>query len=274
MFSFAFRRQIYIIITVLLLIAVWWWARWEEANLKQSAYSTGYLMYGCVIFLAGFNLRKKLSFLPLGNMSFWMQTHIYVGLATLFIFGIHIGWKWPNGWHESTLAIIYLIVSGSGIYGLYITRVYPRKITAVGEEIIYEEVPQLRKQIHHEAQNLVTTSIASDHDSILADYYENRLQRFFALPRKLSYQLLPSGSLRRHLLTEMSELDRYYSENERGICAQLSRLIKRRDDIDYQHALQWKLKGWLFFHIGLTYSLVILGTVHGLLALVFHGGWR
>ena len=37
-------------------------------------------------------------------------------------------------------------------------------------------------------------------------------------------------------------------------------------------ARQGLLKTWLFAHIGLTYALVVLAVLHGLLALAFRGG--
>jgi hypothetical protein len=49
-------------------------------------------------------------------------------------------------------------------------------------------------------------------------------------------------------------------------------LIRRRDDLDFHSALQWRLKVWLFVHIGLTYPLVALACFHGWLAQLFDGG--
>ena len=40
----------------------------------------GLLLFLIVVFLAAFNSRKKLPFLPLLKASIWLQLHIYVGL--------------------------------------------------------------------------------------------------------------------------------------------------------------------------------------------------
>jgi len=45
-----------------------------------------------------------------------------------------------------------------------------------------------------------------------------------------------------------------------------------KNNLDYQHALQMVLKGWLFVHIPLTYSLIVVAAVHGVLAYAFIDG--
>jgi hypothetical protein len=48
--------------------------------------------------------------------------------------------------------------------------------------------------------------------------------------------------------------------------------VRRKDDLDFHEARQRLLKVWFFIHIGLTYCLVVLALLHGLLALAFRGG--
>ncbi len=54
--------------------------------------------------------------------------------------------------------------------------------------------------------------------------------------------------------------------DERGILAQIVERIRAKDDLDFQQARQGVLKGWLFVHIPLTYSMLLAGMVHGILA--------
>ena len=70
-----------------------------------------------------------------------MQLHIYVGWSTFVVFGFHIGWKTPNGYLEGFLALLYLVVALSGVYGLFITRLVPKRLTAIGEEVVFERIP-------------------------------------------------------------------------------------------------------------------------------------
>ena len=243
----------------------------QNQSLIHSSFTTGYLLMGCLIFLAAFNLRKKLTFLPqLGSAAFWMQLHIYVGLATFAIFGFHIAWNVPNGWFESFLAFLYLAVALSGVYGLYVTRVYPARLTGLGEEAIFERIPFFQQRLATQARSLVLQACESS--DVLAKLYTNRLAHFFERPRNLAYLVKPTGRTRRQLIAEIEDLDRFLGEDQRTIGRQLSTMVKQKDDLDYHYALQGRLKVWMFAHIGMTYSLLLVAILHMILAHAFGGG--
>ena len=177
-FSFSTRRICNSIVTLIFVafLAIIVYA--QNQNLIRSSFTTGYLLMGCIVFLAAFNLRKKLLFIPaLGTAAFWMQLHIYVGLATFAIFGFHIAWHVPNGAFETTLAILFLIVAFSGLYGLFVTRVFPSRLRGIGNEVIFERIPFLRIQIAAQARELVLRACESS--DVLARFYANRLSFFF-----------------------------------------------------------------------------------------------
>ena len=226
---------------------------------------------GSFVILTGLGIRKRLSFLPaLGSTNFWMQVHLYVGLATFAMFALHVGWKIPDGWLECTLAALFFIVGGSGIYGAVITRRYPAKLTSLGGEVIFERIPLLRAQLAGRARTLVLQS--SLHTDVLGRFYVNQLADFLERPRNLGYLLAPSGHRKRQLVTEIADLDRYLSDDQREVGRELSELVEERDKLDYHYALQGRLKIWLFVHIGFTYSLLLLSLLHLILAHAFAGG--
>ncbi|MGI9430115.1 MAG: hypothetical protein ACR2NM_15755 [Bythopirellula sp.] len=247
------------------------WLRWREAGLKPTSFDSGYVLLTALFFLALYNFRKKLPVLPWTTSSAWLQLHIYVGLSTVVLFGLHIHWRVPDGIFESSLAILFLTTFASGMIGLYWTRAIPRKLARVSEEVIYERIPQLRSQLRDRAQQAVLETVTSAGATTLGEFYSVRLHDFFEKPRGLRYFLRPNNRLRRQLLDELTEVNRYLSEPERETCEQLFAMIRRRDDLDFHAALQWRLKAWLFLHIGLTYPLLAVASVHGLLAHVFDG---
>lgn len=206
----------------------------------------------------------------LGSAAFWMQLHIYVGLATFAIFGFHIAWRVPHGMFESFLAMLYLVVASSGVYGLYVTRFYPSRLNSLNEEVIFEQIPALRQRIAAHARAIVLQ--ACEASDVLAKFYTNRLAAFLERPRKLAYLIQPNGRMRRQLISEIEELDRYLTEDQRSLSQQLSAMVIQRDDLDYHYALQGRLKVWLFVHIGLTYSLLAVAFLHMVLAHAFSGG--
>ncbi len=270
-FNFVTRRIRFSIITIVSLAILSVVVFAQNQTLRHSSFTTGYLLLGSVVFLAAFNLRKKLPFLPVfGSATFWMQLHIYVGLATFAMFGLHIAWRFPNGMFESFLAMLYLAVAISGVYGLYVTRVYPSRLNNLNEEVIFERIPLFRQQIALQARSLVLQ--ASESSGVLASLYTNRLAAFFEQPRKLSYLIRPTGQVRRQLTQEIEDLDRYLKEEQRCLSRQLIAMVNQRDDLDYHYALQGRLKVWMFAHIGLTYSLLAVALLHMVMAQAFSGG--
>ncbi len=272
MTSFAQRRIRNGGATMIFVALVWLWVRGRERNLTPSSFATGYIMLAAVLFLAAYNLRKKLPFLPLGSSRAWLQWHLYVGIGSVGIFALHAGLRWPNGILETALACVYVSTVGSGVLGLYWTRTIPAQLARVGEEVIYERIPALHRQVQRQAGEVVLESVTASGATTLADFYVTRLYDFFYRSRSVSYFLRPTTALRRSLMEEMQNLRRYLSEHELTACERLFALVRRKDDLDFHAARQGLLKDWLFVHIGLTYALVVLAVLHGLLALAFRGG--
>jgi hypothetical protein len=167
---------------------------------------------------------------------------------------------------------VYLQTVGSGLVGLYLTRTIPAQLARVSEEIIYERIPAYRRQVRQQADEVVLESVTSSGATTLADFYTARLYGFFGRSRGWRYLLRPTSAMRRALMSEMQDLKRYLSEPEQTGCERLFMLLRRKDDLDFHDARQKALKLWLFAHIGLTYALVLLAALHGLLAHAFQGG--
>jgi hypothetical protein len=225
-----------------------------------------------VVFLALYNVRKKLPIVAHTTSAGWLQAHIYVGLASALVFATHVGWRLPQGRLEGILATVYIATFVSGLVGLYWTRTIPVQLTRVSEEFIYERIPALRNHVHQRAEQVVLETVRATGSDTLGNFFDSRLQGYLEKPRGWSYWLWPSNKVRKRLLAELTETSRYLSEPERKASEQLFALIRRRDDLDFHSALQLRLKMWLFVHIGLTYPLVVLASFHGWLAHLFDGG--
>lgn len=274
---FRTRRTRNLIITAVIAAAVVVGVWALNARLMHSAYVTGWVLILMVLFLAGYNLRKKLPFIPLGASAKWLQWHIYVGLTAIVVFALHAFVKLdgsiqtPNGYLEGVLAVIFIFVAASGVFGLFLTRTIPARLTVRNEEFIFERIPGFRKRLGDEARQLVLQAVASSDTTTLADYYSQRLSLFFEKPRNYWHHLFQSSGPRHKLLTELTDLDRYLSDTERPIAGDLATLVATKDDLDYHYALQLTLKCWLFAHIGFTYALVLLAVAHAVLTYAFSG---
>jgi hypothetical protein len=269
---FVRRRLIAIAMTLAALAAVWLWSERMQSRLQSPSYFTGWLLLGSLLLLALFHFRKKLPIPPLGSSAAWLQLHIYTGLATGGLYLIHTPRWWPNGRLELLLALLYGATFLSGLIGLYWTRTLPRRLSRVGQEAIYERIAALRGRLRDRAQAAVLAAVRGTASTTLGEFYAARLQGYFASRRSWSYRLRPDSRLRKSLMAELTEVTRYLSDAERKTAEELFSLVRQRDDLDYQEALQWRLKAWLFVHIALAYPLLAAAGLHAWTAHLFYGG--
>jgi len=267
-----FRRQFFVgslLLVVASVLAVLAHGRWSHA-LPNYSYFTGWVLLAAMVLLAVYNARKRMPFLPLGNSETWAQIHIYAGFFAVILFLIHLNFRLPTGWFEGTLAWLYVLVTGSGMAGLFLSRVLPRRLATRGGEVIYEKIPMLRSALRQKAEAL---ALGNEPPSpAIAEFYVRQLSHFFAGPRFFGPHLLDSRRPLNALVTELDDLRRFLNQAERITLEELTQLVRQKDGLDYHHALQTTLKLWLFVHLPLTYSLMIFSLLHVVFVFAFSGG--
>ena len=102
---------------------------------------------------------------------------------------------------------------------------------------------------------------------VLQAFFDRSLQPYFASSMSPRYLLNPSSTRRRRLLGALNELDRYLDSSVLTVSKRLAALIRHRDDLDYQHAMQFRLRGWVVFHAGLSLVLLVWSFVHAFIAI-------
>jgi hypothetical protein len=239
--------------------------------MERDAFTSGYILIGAVLFLAAYSIRKRIPVLPIGNASAWLQFHIYVGLGSAFVFLLHIGFRLPNGAFEGVLATLFVLVAGSGVFGLYLTRTIPKKITRLPQEYVFERIPRLRNEVSTQARQMVLATSGSTQGNVVASFYANELASFFERPRSVAFHFFPGSGQRRKLMSQLTDIQRYCSTKEKEVSEKLFALIRRKDNLDYHYAMQLILKSWLFLHLGLTYSLLVFAGIHTFMAHAFRG---
>ena len=122
------------------LVALGVYSHLAETSLQRSEFVTGYALFGLILLLAMFNARKKLPMLPLIRSAYWLAAHVVWGIAAISLFFIHTGSIWPTGAYEQALAIVFYLVSLSGIFGYVVQRIYPRRLVQTDLEIIFERL--------------------------------------------------------------------------------------------------------------------------------------
>lgn len=252
--------------------SVWAWKHYSP-SIFRFPFLSGWVLFGTMLILAAFNLRKKLSFLPIGQAESWLQAHIYIGWLTALLFGIHLGWRRPDGWFEIALAALYGLVFLSGVLGLLLSRLLPKRLTTRGGEVIFERIPAARKQLAAEAQALAMNSIApSNGAATLADFYLRELKDFFEQPPPIVRHLVGDRRAIRTRLTELKDLNRFLAAGEREPLQKIAVLVEQKDTLDFHYVTQLTLKLWLFVHLPFTFALLLFTLVHILLVYSFAGG--
>lgn len=247
-----------------------WCLRQVDAALGPVAWVSGWTLVGCVLGLMLLPLRKRLRLAWLGGVRFWQQTHHSLGIFALLVFGLHVG-RPSGGWLESGLLAIFLVVSWSGLISWLLNRTTPKRLLAVQPALVFEAIEPQRQRVADEAYQLALEAAQSPGSALLGEYYRDRLERYFTAPRGWLYRLVPNGRLRRGLLDGLKRQHRYLDESGRSLADRLARQIQTRDDLDFQWALQWRLKGWALAHRSLTWTLLVMIAAHVWLVWRFHG---
>ena len=245
-----------------------------EARLWPTEHATGWLLLVVLVSLAAFGLRKKVPYLPLGSAATWCRVHLYLGLFAVVLLGAHVGVKVPNGVLEVSLAVVFAVVTVSGIAGIVLSRSFARRLTTRGQEVIWERIPELEKRIRDEAEAIVQRSVETCQSTAITDLYDTHIAPFLTGPSHFFAHVLGSRRPLKTVVSAIEALDRYANDAERELSLELRQLAVMKDDLDFHWALQSVLKGWLFVHVPATALLLLLAAVHGVVAEVFAAGLR
>ncbi|MCP4784312.1 MAG: hypothetical protein GY903_31780 [Fuerstiella sp.] len=249
---------IVVVLTLLLMVTT---QTMDSALLRPRTW-LGWLLAVVVLFLTSYRVRKQLTMLPLGSSARWLQCHIYVGLLSLPVFLLHTGGQWPGGLIEVMTGLLFLTVFCTGIVGLILTRAIPPRLTNRGEEVIRERIPEFIRILREEAEASVAGAKDVAPSEVLSDLYLRHLHAFFQRPRNLFPYLIHSAKPRAGLLSALAETRRFLNSQDQQTMERLAECVKRKDDLDYQYAMQSLLKYWLFLHVPLTWGMIVFASCH------------
>src|SRR5438132_6173716 len=107
----------------------------------------GTISLGIFVFAALLGVRKKLPFLPVGNVQRWLRAHIWLTLLTIPLVLLHSGFR-LGGPMTTLIIILYVVVMVSGIYGLVLQHYVPTvMMERLPAESVYEQIPHIRAQL-------------------------------------------------------------------------------------------------------------------------------
>lgn len=244
----------------------------SAARLQNEAFVTGYSLAAICAFLMLLGVRKRVLSVQFGRMAIWQQAHHYLGLLSVGAYALHAGMI-TTGWLESLLAMSFWAIALSGLIGWYVNRRSPRMLRATGRQILRQDIPEQTKLISKQALELALASAGKSDTAALADHYRALLSSYFTTRRSLIYRLSPSGNTRRRLLAGLENIDRYLSEEGRNQRREMSLLVQSKDDLDFQSAIQNRIRFWASAHTWVLGGFVVLAIAHVIVAHRFTSSW-
>jgi len=241
-------------------------------NLQNEAFVTGYSLAAICVFLMLLGVRKRVITIQIGRLVVWQRTHHYLGLLSVGAYALHAGML-TTGWLESLLALSFWSIALTGLIGWYVNRTSPRMLRAVGAQILRQDIPERSKLIAKEAYTLALTAAGKNDTASLADHYQGGLSSFFTTSRGWIYRMRPSGGKRRKLLDDLENIDRYLGEEGRTQRRAMSVLVRSKDDLDFQSAIQNRIRFWAAAHTWVLGSFVVLTIAHVIVAHQFTSSW-
>ncbi len=260
------RRITNTALTVVAAIALTFIWKALTVSLRPHAFYTGLVLLGFVLLLTLFNARKKLPFLPLLKASHWLQFHIYAGLLSIFLYGLHTDFRIPTGNLEIALALLFAVVSLSGVVGLFISRYLPRLMARSGEPLTFEQIPAFETRLRREVEDLIEITEKKTGASALSDAYINQLSGYFQPRSVVRFFLGNPNRFRARAMADLENSARYTSEDERSAVEELKGFIDTKYNLDLQKCSQTLLRYWLFIHIPFTYSMLVVALTHAWIA--------
>ncbi len=267
--SFRLRRFLALTLTLLAILAVWVIATLVDARLGRPAIFTGSTVLASLFVLVLLGVRRRLPFWPLGSASTWTQIHIYTGVFAGGVYAMHVPTLVAGGRLELVLSLLFVAVTLSGFYGVFVSRTLPKKLSSIESQPRFDLVPWHRQQILIAAQGLLDGIREQTADRVLGVFYNSNLKAFFQDRPSLAFVVAPNTLRRKRLLYGLQQLDRYLEDEGRETVGAFAALVRKRDELDYQYALQLRLRLWLVVHGFLSLLLIAMSVAHAFIALRF-----
>jgi hypothetical protein len=268
MMAFAQRRYRNILATALaaaLVVLV----QVQAAPLTNLHFLSGWLLLVGLVALVLFNARKKIPMVPMLTAAAWLQIHIYVGLLAAFVFLVHTEFQYPDGPFNQALWWFFVVLSASGMFGIWAERAIAPRLRERGEPILFERLNAYRLQLAAESEQLAGRSVGEIAAPLLVELYRDRIAPFMARPRNFGSHLLGSRKPIERMVGELRALERYLNPQGRETLHELQDRVMAKDNLDHQMALMRIMRTWLFVHIPLAYSIFLLIAIHIVLVYAF-----
>jgi hypothetical protein len=218
--------------------------------------------------------RKKLPRLPIGTARFWLKAHIWLGLLSVPLILFHAGFRW-GGLLEQILLFVFAIVVASGIAGVVFQQYLPRVMKdSTSREAMFEQLPHVCAALRTTADEQVVAICGSlfpppddsptEHE-VLREFYVESVRPFLAAQIDQRAPLLNVS----RATAAFSQMQHRVPVSSRGTLKRLASICDERRELARQLRLHKWLHYWLFFHVPLSMSLLVLAIAHIIASVYF-----
>ena len=256
------------------------WLVWIYANgLRDPRYLDGWVLAGGMALQVAFRIAKAARMSP-KSATRWRKIHIFAGYLVIAAFISHSGFTLPDTGFEWALWTGFVLVTMSGIIGTYLVwSLQAKRLTDEG--VNYDRIPALRDELEIAFLRAVDEAdppaAAIDlpglpHDAWIRDLYTTHLGDFFRGHRNFTAHLVGSQRPLKRLTDAIDNLSRYVDQQSQEKLAAIKSLVVEKDRLDFAQVSLGLTKGWLFVHVPVTYSLIVLSMAHILVVYAFSSG--
>jgi len=252
----------------------------------------GVVALGLMLFVGLLGLRRCFPALRVGRPETWMRGHLWLGILTVPLVFFHAGFMF-GGTLTNVLMVLLILVTLSGILGVILQQILPRVMTSrVTMETIYDQIDHVLTQLLAEADQLVSSvtgpvlpmgspvpaaagvaagagvpgTVSRKETRVegslpMRDFYLNQVRPFLEARKctgPLSHAQRAAAAfapIRTLVPTAVHET----LKDLEGIC-------EERRQLATQEKLHRWLHGWLIVHIPLSYTLLLLSLIHGIVS--------
>ena len=268
-----FRRRFFWFLFLLLAVpAVFYGVYLYDVRTLRGEYASGWALFSLFTFLLLFGVRKKITVLPLGKAYTWAQLHVYVGLAGLFVYGLHVESWIPSGPFELVLGVLAVATLVTGILVILLNRLLPPVMNRRGERIFLSRILSHQTMLRREAEKLAFEAIQKGAGEYFGDFYKDQISPYFSGIQEVSQHLVGSTRPYERWERRLSDSRSYISSDFHNILDELGVILTQKMDLDFQYVSQLNLKATLAVHIVLASLLLIAIPLHVVLVYSFRGG--
>ncbi|MGE0514473.1 MAG: hypothetical protein AB7E81_02510 [Hyphomicrobiaceae bacterium] len=256
------------------------WLVWIYNNsLRDPRYLDGWILAGGMGLQLYFHIARKTTRLSPRSSAHWRKTHILLGYLLIGAFVSHSDFSLPDTSFEWALWTGFVLVTISGVFGTYLSWTLRTK-RWIEEDVRYDRIPDRRSELALNAHAVVVNPAPASapalptapYDSWIMDLYTDQLAGFFQGPRNFTAHIFGSHRPLKRLMDEIDNLSRYVDRQNQEKLSAIKELLIEKDRLDFAGVYLGLTKAWLFVHVPVTYSLIVLTVLHVVVVYAYSSG--